>query len=300
MPNKKIAIIYNPNAGHGRAGKKLEQVKLEFLKKGLDFDLFLGEYPGHGQKIVSELNFEKYDGLISAGGDGSLFEVINGYYANKRKVEIPIGVLPVGTGNAFAHDMDLDSSKWKDAIDIIAQANTKKIDVGYFRTQGKDYYFLNILGLGFVADVSETAGKLKLLGNISYTLGVIYRTIKLDSDLLTMEIDGKTIQHQSLFVEVSNTRYTGSDFLMAPNAKVDDGLLDITVAKLMTRRKLLKSLTKIFTGEHIHIEEIETYKAKKIRIESGSPKILTPDGELMGSTPVAIECLPQAIKVFWR
>ncbi len=300
MFNKKVAIIYNLNAGHGRAGKKLEQVKSEFMKKGLDFDLFLGEYPGYGQKIVSELDFDKYDGLISAGGDGSLFEVINGYYANKRKVEIPLGILPIGTGNAFAHDMDLDSSKWKEAIDIIAKANTKRVDVGYFHTKGKDYYFLNILGLGFVADVSETAGKLKIFGNVSYTLGVIYRTIKLDSDFLTMEIDGKTIQRQSLFVEVSNTRYTGADFLMAPNAKVDDGLFDVTIAKIMTRRKLLQSLAKVFTGEHIYIEEIETYQVKKIKIESDSPRILTPDGELMGSTPVEIECLPQAIKVFWR
>lgn len=87
---------------------------------------------------------------------------------------------------------------------------------------------------------------------------------------------------------------------MAPAAKIDDGLLDVTLAGRMTRRRLLQCFPKIFTGEHVELPEIETFQAKKISIECAKTKVLTPDGELIGITPVTIECLPGAVEVFWK
>ena len=116
---------------------------------------------------------------------------------------------------------------------------------------------------------------------------------------MKLEIDGKKIETDSTFIEISNTRYT-ANFLMAPSAEIDDGLLDITLVKKITRGKLIKSFPKIFTGEHIFIDEIETFKAKHIKIETDEPKVLTPDGELLGITPVEITCLKHAIEVFWK
>jgi len=292
-------LVYNPFAGHKRAKKLLPQVEDYFNKLNIEFDLFLTDYPEHGIDIVRQANFKKYDGVVAAGGDGTLFEVINGYYKNPSKKKIPLGVLPIGTGNAFARDLDLDSTKWKEAIEIISYNKPRKVDVGHFITHGQDYYYLNILGLGFVADVGETAKKLKIFGNISYTFGVIYRTIFLSATRITINIDGKTLERDNTFVEISNTRYT-ANFLMAPDAKIDDGLLDITLLNKVNRRKLLKSFPTIFTGEHIHLDEVETFQAKKIKVESHVPKVLTPDGELLGITPVEVECLHQAIKVFWK
>ena len=112
-------------------------------------------------------------------------------------------------------------------------------------------------------------------------------------------LDDNLIERACTFIEVSNTRYT-SNFLMAPAAKIDDGLFDITIAGQFGRLKLLQSFPKIFTGEHINLEEVETYQAKKIKIESEISKVLTPDGELVGITPVEINCLPKAIEVFWK
>ena len=87
---------------------------------------------------------------------------------------------------------------------------------------------------------------------------------------------------------------------MAPRAKIDDGLLDVIIAAKLSRVRLLKCFPKIFTGEHVNLKEVETFQAKHIKIESATPKVLTPDGELMGITPVEIECLPQAIEVYWK
>jgi diacylglycerol kinase (ATP) len=295
----KTLIIYNPQAANGKAKKLLPQIEHYLKSQNYDYELQATEFAHHAQEITKDLNFEDYDGIVAAGGDGTLYDVINGYYKNTSQKKIPIGVLPVGTGNAFIRDMDLDTTQWQQALDIIYQNKPKKVDVGKFIYDNKDYYFLNILGLGFVSDVGETAHKIKFLGNLSYTIGVLYQLITLGSYKLKIEIDGKVYDRDNLFVEVSNTRYT-SNFLMAPDAKNDDGFLDVTLLSKITRRRLLKLFPTVFTGEHIKENEVETFKAKKIKISTDVKKILTPDGELFGSTPIEVECLHQAVEVFWK
>jgi len=295
----KLLLVFNPHAGHDRAKKLLPEVESLFRQKSIDLDLRLTESPGHAIEIVRGTDFSPYDGLGVAGGDGTLFEAVNGYFQNPFPKRVPIGILPLGTGNAFARDLELDAARWPEAVDIVSMNKPRKVDVGFFHTQGKDYYYLNILGLGFVADVVDTVLKLKWLGNVSYTIGVLYRTVFLKSHHLKIELDGKVLERENVFVEISNTRYT-SNFLMAPNAKIDDGLLDVTLLAKLSRRRLLACFPKIFTGEHLSMPEVEQFSAKSIRIETDVPKVLTPDGELMGSTPVHVECLKQAVEVFWK
>ncbi len=295
----KVLLIYNPFAGHGRAQKILPEVEAYFQEKGIEFDLRTTDYHEHGIQIVKDADLSQYDGVVAAGGDGTLFEVINGYYRNESKVKIPIGILPIGTGNAFARDLELHNTHWRDAIDIISLQSPRKVDVGQFISHGETYYFLNILGLGFVADVTEIALKLKVFGNLSYTLGVLQKTIFLKSHKLIITIDGREYQRDNIFVEISNTRWT-ANFLMAPSAEIDDGFLDVTLLGKLGRIKLLKSFPKIFTGDHIYLDEIETFKAKEIKIETDVPKVLTPDGELVGITPIDVKCLHHGVEVFWR
>jgi len=297
--NRKLLVIYNSNAGNGRSKKILPEVQNYFQEKNIEVETLLTERQGHGMELVSGANFDSYDGVIAAGGDGTLFEVINGYFANISKKRIPIGVLPTGTGNSFSIDLGLGVAKWKEAIDLISLNKPKKVDVGYFKANDKAYYYLNILGLGFVSDVGKTAIRFKGLGNFAYTIGVIYQTIFLRSHLLKIEFDGKTLEQENIFVEISNSRYT-ANFLMAPEAKINDGYLDVTLLKKVTRRRLLACFPKVFTGEHVKLDEVETFRAKEIRIETDIPKILTPDGELYCNTHVEIKCLHQAVEVFGR
>lgn len=295
----KILLIFNPNAANGRAKKMLPTILDGFEKRDIEVSVAETEAQGHARQLVQEAEFGQFDGLISAGGDGTLFEVVNGYYLNKSKKRIPVGVLPTGTGNAFARDLDLIASDWEKAIDIIHSNKVKKIDVGRFSSEGKTYHFLNILGLGFVSDVSDTAKGLKIFGNSAYILGVFYQLLFLKTHKLQMEIDGQSIERENVFVELSNTRYTGTTFLMAPEAKIDDGLLDVTLLNKINRRGILKIFPTIFDGTHVHQEHVEVFKASKIKIETDVPKVLTPDGEVLGSTPIEVECLKQDLPFFW-
>lgn len=295
----RLLVVCNPHAAHGRAGKVMEQVKRRFDEKGVSAEWKVTERPLHAVEMIEGADFSRYDGLVLAGGDGTLYEGVNGLFRNPSQRRLPIGVIPVGTGNAFARDLDLKSQSWAEAVDVIVSNHTRKVDAGRFHTEGNDFYFLNILGLGFVADVNETARRLKWIGNFSYTAGIFHKTVFLRPYHLILEADGKKMERENVFVEISNTRYT-SNFLMAPNAKIDDGLLDVTLLATLTRRRLLACFPKVITGEHIHLPEIDQFQAKNIRIETDTPKVLTPDGELTGKTPVQVECLKQAVEVYWR
>ena len=295
----KLLLVFNPNAANGRAEKMLSKVLAAFEEKGIEISLLQTTAESHGREMVAEADFNSVDGIISAGGDGTLFEVVNGYYLNKSKKRIPVGVLPTGTGNAFARDLELKASDWEKALDIIQNNQVKNIDVGRFSSEGKTYHFLNILGLGFVSDVSDTAKGLKIFGNSAYILGVFYQLMFLKIHKLTMEIDGELIERENVFVELSNTRYTGTTFLMAPDAKIDDGLLDVTLLNKINRRGILKIFPTIFDGTHVNKEHVEVFKASKIKIETDVPKVLTPDGEVLGSTPIEVECLKQDLPFFW-
>jgi diacylglycerol kinase (ATP) len=292
-----LLLIFNSHAAHGRAKQLIDPVLKRFSECGVHTDLRITERPGHAVEIVREADFSLYDGLAAAGGDGTLFETVNGYFRNHSLKRIPLGVLPVGTGNAFARDLALKTMGWEKAVDAIAAGRKKPVDVGRTRSADAETYWINIVGLGFVADVVQTAGRLKWIGNLSYTLGVLYRTLALRTFGARITADGKTLDRESLFIEVSNTRYT-SNFLMAPTAELDDGRFDVTVLGSMNRRRLLSAFPKIFTGEHVRLPEVETFKAARIRIETEKPKVLTPDGELTGFTPVTIECMPGALGVF--
>lgn len=294
----KIFYLNNPASGHKNGIKYFSKIKEAFTKRGIEFDFRQTEYAGHGTEIIKSLDFSSYDGIVISGGDGTIFEMINGYFSNNSAKRIPVGVVPIGRGNAFARDLDLVPERWAEAIDAIISGKTKKVDVGVFTTGEMKYYFLNILGFGFVTDIAAIALKLKMFGDLSYILGVFYRTIALKSFNLKMEIDGKIFERKNVFTEISNSRYTGKDFLMAPSANIDDGLLDVTLLNKLSRVKVLQCLPKIFNGTHVQMKEVETFKARRIKIETSPAKTLTPDGQLMGSTPIEIECLPGAIEVF--
>jgi len=293
----KVFVVYNPTAANGRAGSAIDRVCALFDARGVDAELLLTERPGHAVELVRGADLAAFDGIVAGGGDGTVFEVVNGYFLNDAGVKPPLGVLPVGTGNAFSKDLGLSTGWVERAIDLIAAGDHRPVDVGRFTTGTGTFHYLNILGLGFVSDVGETASRLKVVGNLSYTIAVLVRLISLSSYRMTIEIDGEILERESIFCEISNTRYT-SNFLMAPSASIEDGLLDVTILGRASRSYLLRCFPKIFTGEHVHLEEVETFKARKIRIRTDDPKVLAPDGEIFGSTPVEVECLHRALDVF--
>ena len=113
-----------------------------------------------------------------------------------------------------------------------------------------------------------------------------------------VDIDGKKIEEDNVFVEISNTRYTGTSFLIAPAARLDDGLLDVTLLRDLPRLRLLRLFPTIYSGRHVEFEEVSTYTASTIKIMMPENQLLAPDGEFYGETPVTVTCLKQDLEIF--
>jgi diacylglycerol kinase (ATP) len=114
-----------------------------------------------------------------------------------------------------------------------------------------------------------------------------------------MEIDGQAVRDDNVFVAVSNTRYTGTHFKMAPGAIVDDGLLDVTLLARLSRRRVLRLFPTVYDGRHVGFEEVTTCKAKHIRIDAPEAMLMAPDGEFVGRTPAEITCLRRDLELFY-
>jgi len=292
----KLLMLTNPMAGRRQGRTVAEKSLALFEQSGLSVHNLYSEYPGHLIELAKREVNKEWDGIIALGGDGTLFEVINGMMQGNPKLPLPLGVLPAGTGNSFSRDLAIKTHA--DAVEKIVQARTRPVDLGHCVCGDRSFVFINILGFGFVADVAKKAYSYRRWGALNYVIGVFLITRRLQSYALDFEIDGIAYQRNNIFVEICNSRKTGGDMLMAPEAKIDDGLLDVVILNQVSRRRLLSALPKIFTGSHLCMAEVEHFLASKATFRPATAKALTPDGEIIGATPITVSVLPGSLQVF--
>jgi len=298
----RLLLVFNPQAAFGRARRLLGQIQ-SALASFAAIDTVQTAGPGDAMRRVAERNLAKFDGVVAAGGDGTLFEVLNGLYRHDPQRRVPLGLLPVGTGNAFARDLGLLPGDWGKAIDLLRSGHRRRVDVGRVEVQPgssaqRTFYFLNIIGAGLPVDAMRAAARIKFVGRSAYSLATLWRAMLLRSYPLSIELDGESIEQDALFVEVSNTRYTGTHFLIAPQARLDDGLLDVTLVRPMPRTRLLRLFPTIYSGEHVRYAEVLTRQVRSIHIRAPAGMVLAPDGEFHGHTPARIHCLPRDLEIF--
>ena len=294
----RLLIIFNPNAAYGRSLEKRGEIEARLTSLGIHTVIKPTTHPGHGSDLVASTDLGDFDGVVAAGGDGTLFEVLNGLYQHAKPDRVPLGLLHIGTGNAFARDLDLQPFDWSAAIDILHRGRIRQVDVGHVQAADTEYYFLNVISMGFAVDAGLTAQNLKLIGNTAYTVGTLWQVLKLKSYPLTIKLDDEEVHQDNVFVTISNTRFTGTHFLIAPDAVIDDGLLDVTLLRKLPRHRLLRLFPTIYGGRHVEYKEVSVHKAAKITIRSPVGSLLGPDGEFRGRTPVQISCLHKDLEIF--
>ena len=292
---KNIFLIVNPKSGTKNYNKVLNLVINEFKKSKIEYTLNKTEYSGHAIDLVRSCDIARYDSVCAIGGDGTLYEVLNGMLIRDDKMKIPIGLIPGGTGNSFMKTIDcLDTM---DAINKIINYIPRSIDVMQVKAANKKYYSLNLVGWGMATDISVFAEKLRFIGGQRYNVASIFEIVKNKKREAKLIVDGKEREDDFCFIISCNTKYVGKGMRMAPNALIDDGLIDLIIVKKTSRTTLLSVFPKLFNGTHIEHDACEYLQCHSFSIIPKENGQLNIDGEIIGDTPVDVDIVKEGIEL---
>ncbi|HEX4353467.1 MAG TPA: diacylglycerol kinase family protein [Polyangiales bacterium] len=294
--------MVNPAAGSGRCRQLSAAALGELRQRGVAFDVVETEAPQDAMRLARRAVAEGRRQFIAVGGDGTAFEIVNGIAdqlgASDPRERVKLGFLPLGTGNSFLRDFGAGDAR--QAIEALAQSRARACDVLRLEHEAGSLHYLNLLSLGFVAEICAIANqRFKKMGASGYGLGVLVALTKLHSRLLRMQIDqGPTWEQAMVFLSVCNSRFTGGSMMMAPYADTCDGQADLIVCGAMDRLTLLSTFPKIFRGHHVFHHQISASRARSVEFFEPDPIDLMIDGEVVHHAPKRIDVRPAALDVF--
>ncbi|MBQ0006653.1 MAG: diacylglycerol kinase family lipid kinase [Alistipes sp.] len=303
---EKWYVIVNPKAGGGKVEEDWSIIRRELIAHGVLFDAVFTEHRYHAIELTISGIRQGYRKFISIGGDGTLHELVNGIFLQKEvpSSEFTIGVISAGTGNDWIR-MHGDISDRQKNIEAILKGQTIRQDivkVTYTEScvQGIRY-MVNIGGIGYDSNVCQRCNNLKLAGRrgpMVYINSAIKSLIGRTFTHSVITVDGKQFFQGKYFsIGLGNGRFCGGGMIQTPDAEIDDGLLNITVIKKVSKLRVVLHLKDLFKGTIYNIDGVIHTTGKKITVSTSSPDRVEVDGEVVGETPVTFEILPQALKV---
>jgi YegS/Rv2252/BmrU family lipid kinase len=301
---KLYLFIINPKSGSGKGQRVWDLMKTRLDKEKVKYRSFFTTHPGHATDIaqqVVELHHDKIGAIIAVGGDGTMNEVVNGllHYPNLR-----VGHIAAGSGNDFARGLKLPRKPLKalDQLVIHSRPNLQPIDIGKCsfpsRKWEKPRSFINGVGIGFDGDIAKNTNKTKYkpflnklkLGSLAYIITAIRMIFTYETHQLTIQVDGRKHTFDDVWmVSVCNNPYMGGGLKVTPNAKMNDGLLDLCVVHKFNRFKLLAIMGTAFLGKHTRFKGITILRGRTIQVESTNPVTVHADGEVIGTTPIEVQ-----------
>jgi diacylglycerol kinase (ATP) len=299
--HRKIKIILNPMADMGNAWRVARDLRsITEEHGGIDWSGTV--YPGHAIDLAKAS--EGYDLVIAMGGDGTVHEVMNGLMQIPEGRRPVLGVVPVGSGNDFGHGIGA-STRATEALNRAIRGEPSTVDLGVMTDgHGRKEYFDNTLGIGFGAIVTIRSHQLPLLRGFLMYLTAVIQTIIVDHNPIRMqiEVDGKKFEESVIYLVLCNGPREGGGFLVAPDAKIDDGLLDYAMITNVSRLKMFRIVPEVMKGTHGRFKEVTIDRCKKFTLTADRPLYIHADGEIFSGPGtdirnVSFEILPNALKV---
>jgi diacylglycerol kinase (ATP) len=302
MP-RKVKIILNPMADMGNAYKVANDLRPIISEYGRA-DWSGTVYPTHATELARQAGEQGYDMVIAMGGDGTVHEVVNGLMQIPAEARPILGVVPVGSGNDFAHSIDvpMDSAH---ALAHALNGEFSSVDIGLMTDEnGRQEYFDNTVGVGFDAVVTIRSHKLPVVRGFLMYLTAVIQTIVLNHQpaRMQLEVDGTKWEQTNLMVTVCNGPREGGGFLVAPEAKNDDGMLHYAMIAKVSRAMMFRLIPEVMKGTHGRFKQVKLGACKKFSLTSERPVYIHADGEIYTSfgsnlRKVDFEILPGALKV---
>jgi diacylglycerol kinase (ATP) len=289
---KEFTFIVNTKAGHGRGGRILPKLKAELLRRGVSFEIVVSEWAGHAQELAKSATGNI---VVGVGGDGTINEIVNGLIDTGRT----LAVIPAGSGNDLVRSLHISSDPTK-ALDQALHGMGKEIDVGFVRctTNGaldnasgpRGRYFVNGVGIGFDAAVAERTYHIKYMsGTALYIAAVLQTLVGYKCPTFQISLDSFSSITKYLLIAVGNGRSAGGGFFLTPDAKLDDGLLDVCLIDEMPVLQILRLIPQVIRGNHHKVKGVRLFKSSKISVIAEEPFHVHADGEIAGRNVSLVE-----------
>ena len=287
----RTCIILNPSAG---SVSDLDALTLR-LNSLPGAEILLTNKPGSAARFARTALRKGRDTIIAAGGDGTLNEVLNGIGENHGDVRV--GLLPLGTGNDFARSIGLPTDL-DVALDLIRNGATRALDLVRV-TSDEVRYFANVSAGGFSGLVDEklTPEMKKTWGPLAYLRSAAAALPELRAYRTTLALDNSESLMLDLYnVVVANGRYVAGGTLIAPEASLDDGLLDVILIQQRSAAELALLAAQVAMGAHLSSDVVIFRRASQLTVNSKPGMWFNVDGELVGNEPARFEILPRALR----
>jgi diacylglycerol kinase (ATP) len=296
---ERFFAIVNPAAGGGRCGTLAPATLDRVRKAGIELEVVRTTRPREATALAREAYAKGHRNFLAVGGDGTAFEIVNGLFPEAQTQGRPVlGFLPLGTGNSFLRDFTSKGVEY--TLEALRKRSRRPCDVLRLRHSGEDIYFMNLLSLGFPADVAElTNRRFKRLGELGYILGVIGRLAQLRHLAFPHRIDGAEDwdRRRCLFLTFSNSKFTGGKMMIAPKADPSDARIEYVRWGPIGRLKLLWTFPRLFTGTHIEHPLASRAATERIDLDLAEPVNAMVDGEILRLKCRSVEILPGALDV---
>ena len=287
---RRIALLVNPTSGKGRGGRLLEPVAERLRSSGVDVDVVTGRDADEAFDRVRNRVAAGVDGVVAVGGDGLVniaLQVVAG-------TDVPLGVVPAGTGNDIARALGLSLADPVAAVDLVVRGATRPVDLG--RANGR--WFAGVLGSGFDSMVNERANRMSWpSGRSRYNLAILAELRTFRPVPYELVLDGETWMTEAMLVAVGNGSSYGGGMRVCPDARLDDGLLDITVLGPISKPEFLRVFPTVYKGTHVHHPAVTVRRARVVTLTSPGVTAYA-DGERVSVLPVTCEAVPDGLRVF--
>ncbi|PTL76099.1 diacylglycerol kinase family protein [Vitiosangium sp. GDMCC 1.1324] len=302
----KTFLVVNPRSAGGQTGKRWAEISGQVTRAIGDFGFGFTESAMDAVRLTRQALHDGYECIAAVGGDGTINEVVNGFFADGKAINpnAALGLIPRGTGGdfrrAFGWDLELDS-----ALERLRTDKTEPFDVGLaeyvnFEGQKESRYFANIASFGVSAAVAHevNTGSKVLGGRVSFAWGTVKTMAKYRDRRVRLRVDGGEPEELDItVVAASNGRYFGGGMCVAPKALTHDGLFELTIWHDYGVADFVIKSKGVYNGDHITWDKTRYFQCRTLEAESDQEVFLEMDGEVPGRLPCRISILPGAIRL---
>jgi len=282
------ALVINPVSGQGKGATLGTYVAGYLNSRKIDYEIIVGknaiEQSDALQRFIDK--YPQCDGVLAVGGDG-LFHLV---LQKITPAQIPLGVIPAGTGNDFARTLGWAIERIDALLDTVLTKKPRRVDLGLVDGE----WFGAILSTGFDSIVNEKANAMSWpKGPMKYNVAIAMELPRFRPRHYEITLDDRTISTEAMLIAVSNGRSYGGGMLVCPNADITDGLFDVMVLHPISKLKFTKVFPRVFKGTHITHPAVEIVRSKRVTITAKA--VAYADGERVGQLPISAECIPGAL-----